>query len=359
MLVTRTRNNKKTEGGKKKMDLESAQVSSKKSNPFATQTGLELVNAAPEEYHGLVDDLLLEVGVSMLCGKPKTGKSTLSRQLAFCIAEGKQFLGKPVQCGDVLYLSLEGPKGVVQEHLKKLGITQARGTVHVVHEQMPLRGELGLGRLEDTIRSLPALKLVVVDPVSKLLRMADSDSYDEVTLALEKLERLAKDHSLHLLFTTHGKKRSTDDDGDSPIGSTGFRAGTDTNIFLSKRGAKRVLSTEQRWGIPLEATYLTNLDDTRSVQLASTVGDAEEMEREDKSRKIFKRIESEILDVLLGKQLTTGEIANSKDVVGKTTTIIRVLQQMAADGKVVQEQDGKATRYRLPSIPTEVLGVAA
>jgi hypothetical protein len=32
--------------------------------PFKTCTGLELANAAPETYHGLVDDLLLDVGVS-------------------------------------------------------------------------------------------------------------------------------------------------------------------------------------------------------------------------------------------------------------------------------------------------------
>src|SRR5438309_7979368 len=65
--------------------------------PFRTCTGLELANAAPETYHGLVDDLLLDVGVSMLCGKPKTGKSTLLRQLAFCVAESIPFLGKPTQ----------------------------------------------------------------------------------------------------------------------------------------------------------------------------------------------------------------------------------------------------------------------
>ena len=62
--------------------------------PFTTQTGLELANAAPEQYHGLVDDLLLEVGVSMLAAKPKTGKSTLLRQLAVAVAEGTEFFGK-------------------------------------------------------------------------------------------------------------------------------------------------------------------------------------------------------------------------------------------------------------------------
>jgi hypothetical protein len=115
--------------------------------PFKTCTGLELANAAPETYHGLVGELLLDVGVSMLCGKPKTGKSTLLRQLAFCVAESIPFLGKPTQCGDVLYLNLEGPKGVLQQHLKKLGVTEKRGVIHVVHQNMPYRGQTGLQQL--------------------------------------------------------------------------------------------------------------------------------------------------------------------------------------------------------------------
>jgi RecA-family ATPase len=241
--------------------------------PFKTSTGLQLVNSAPEIYHGLVDDLLIDVGVSMLCGKPKSGKSTLARQLAVSVAEGLPFLGKPTLCGDVLYLILEGPKGAVQQHLKKLGLTEKRGTVHVVHEQMPYRGELGLQKLELTIQALPKLRLVIIDPVSKLLRLADSDSYDEVTLGIEKLEQVAKKYSLHLNFETHGKKRGSDDIGDSPIGSTGFRGGTDTNIFLHKQGDQRIMSTEQRWGVSMEPTILLFDEERGSMVLGISVED--------------------------------------------------------------------------------------
>src|SRR5882762_1867422 len=88
--------------------------------PFKILSGLELMNTAPEKIPSLVDDLLLQVGVSMLSAKPKTGKSMLSRQLAVSVAEGRDFLNRPTLCGDVLYLMLEGPIGVTQQHLKKL-----------------------------------------------------------------------------------------------------------------------------------------------------------------------------------------------------------------------------------------------
>ncbi|MCU1240992.1 MAG: uncharacterized protein JWO71_1718 [Candidatus Acidoferrum typicum] len=327
-----------------------------KVQPFKTQTGLELANAAPEIYHGLVDDLLLDIGVSMLCGKPKTGKSTFARQLAVAVAEGTTFLGKPTICGDVLYLILEGPKGVVQQHLKKLGCTEKRGTVHVVHEQMPHRGELGLKRLEATLKTLPKVKLVIVDPVSKLLRLADSDSYDEVTVVIEKLEQIAKTYSLHLQFLTHGKKRGSDDVGDSPIGSTGFRGGTDTNIFLSKQGTQRIISTEQRWGISMEPTLLFFDEEREAMSLGSTVEDEEAARNEARERKTIERIEQEIIEALLVEvNPTQGELLAL--VTGKTALKLRVLQQLESSGKLKSESDGKARRYCI-AVPVEKGGAA-
>jgi hypothetical protein len=319
--------------------------------PFEMQTGLELANAAPEEYHGLVDDLLLEVGVSMLAAKPKTGKSTLLRQLAVAVAEGTEFFGKPTLAGDVLYLSLEGPKGVVQQHLKRLGCTEKRGTVHVVHEPMPLRGELGLHRLEATLKTLPKLKLVIVDPVGKLLRLADSDSYDLVTLAIEMLEQIAKKFEVHLMFSTHAKKRQTDDAGDSPIGSTGFRGGTDTNIFLHKTGAQRIISTEQRWGVALEPTVLLFDEERQAMSLGNTVEEEENAATQSRERSTAQRIEKEIWDTLcVEPNITQGDLL--KAVTGKNTAKLKVLQAMVDTGKVTPEQDGRATRYRAV-VPTE------
>ena len=73
--------------------------------PFKTRTGMEVISSSPDHYPSLVQDLLLEVGVSMLCAKPKTGKSTLSCQLAVCVAEGVDFLGNETMQGDVLILT--------------------------------------------------------------------------------------------------------------------------------------------------------------------------------------------------------------------------------------------------------------
>src|SRR5260221_4257246 len=48
-----------------------------------------------------------------------------------------------------------------------------------------------------SLKTLPKVKLVIVDPVSKLLRWTDSDSYDEVTVGIEMLER-SEEHTSEL-----------------------------------------------------------------------------------------------------------------------------------------------------------------
>jgi hypothetical protein len=323
--------------------------------PFKTRTGLEIISSSPETYPSLVQDMLLQVGVSMLCAKPKTGKSTFARQLSVWVAEGRDFLGKSTMQGDVLILNLEGPIGVLQQHLQKLGYTEKNGVIHIVHEQMPFRGEDGLKQLEATLKPLANARLVVVDPIAKFLRLADSDDYDEVSLGIEKLEQVAKKFNLHLMFLTHGKKRHTDDVGDSPIGSTGFRGGTDSNIFLNKQGVRRVISTEQRWGSAMEPTLLVFDEERQVMELGTSVEAEQNTRHEAKERETALRIQRDIIDALCATVCPTQQelLATVK---GKTTTKLAVLNQMLADGSVKEESEGRSRRYSAV-VPHEGVGV--
>src|SRR5437899_415632 len=121
------------------------------------------MNSVPEKRPSVVDDLLLEAGLSMIAGKPKSGKSTLARQLAVAVANGHTFLGHDTKQGRVLYLSLEGPMEVVGDHFKRMGYTEQRGKIHLVDERMGNRAE-GVKRLETTLACLPDCRLVIMDP---------------------------------------------------------------------------------------------------------------------------------------------------------------------------------------------------
>jgi hypothetical protein len=257
--------------------------------------------------------------------------------------------------GDVLILNLEGPIGVLQQHLQKLGYTEKNGVIHIVHEQMPFRGDDGLKQLDATLEPLPKIRLVIVDPIAKFLRLADSDSYDEVSLGIEKLEQVAKKFNLHLMFLTHGKKRQTDDVGDSPIGSTGFRGGTDSNIFLNKQGARRVISTEQRWGTAMEPTLLVFDAERQVMELGNSVEEEQNSRHEAKDRETVLRIKSDIMDALCGTSCPTQQELLVA-VKGKTTTILTVLNQLVGDGVVKEESEGRSRRYSVV-VPCEKVAV--
>jgi len=320
--------------------------------PFKIKNGFELASTAPPNIPSLVDGLLIEVGTSLLSADPKCGKSTLVRQLMVDIAEGRDFWGFPTLSGDSAYLYLEGPIGAVQQHFQKLGLTNQRGKIHVIDERMPDSRVFGLQRLAETVKDIPNLRLVVVDPLSKLLRLTNSDSSDDVTPAMELLEKFAKDHNLHVMALVHEKKRKGEDRHQNSMGSHAFRGASDTNISITKQGQERIFSTEQRWGKELEPTYLRFNQETQTSQLGSTVEAKEEEKRKGKENKTKERIEGEIRDALLKeKPSTTQELLDA--VTGKNETKLAVIDQMVSDGKIKAEKDGKAIRYRSVGISTE------
>ncbi len=319
--------------------------------PFAMKNGYELASTAPPTIPSLVDGLLIEVGTSLLSADPKCGKSSFARQLIVDVVEDRDFLGMPTLCGDAIYAYLEGPIGVVQQHFQKLGHTGRRGQIHVIDERMAAHPDFSLRRLTESIKKTTNLRLLVIDPLSKLLHLKDSSSQDEVVPAMELLEKFAKEHGIHVMALVHEKKRKNEQDRhQNSLGSVAFRGASDTNLCLTKHGKERILSTEQRWGVELESTFL-KWDEVRLMtSLAKTVATVEEEQRGKKDAKTLERITKEIKYALRDKDLVTGEIVEA--VTGKSATILDVLEQMAKSGQVIAAIEGKAHRYSLAPLPS-------
>jgi len=326
--------------------------------PFEVHDGFDISTSTPAVVPCLVDGLLLEVGTSMLSAKPKFGKSSLLRTLAVAVAEANPFLGFTIpEAGDVLYLNLEGPRGVLAQHFRKLGLSGTNGKIHIVDERMPFDGELGLKRFEETIRQHMPLKLVIVDPAAKLLRLLDSYEPNSVGLAIEHLETIAKKFNLHLMFSSHSKKKQTDDVGDGPMGSTSFRGGTDTNIFLVKDGNRRIISTEQRWGTEMEPCLLLQ-DESGASTLGSTAESIKESRIENKQTATKRRIRQDILTLLYQpKTLNPTKQELLKGVSGNDAQIADVVDEMVEAGDITETKDGRALRYSMVGIPLEEIQI--
>lgn len=324
-------------------------------SPFECEDAMTVIESEPEHVPSLVEDLLLKTGISILVGKPKVGKSSMARQLAVAVAEGRSFLGHNVISGDVLYFILEGPKGVVAQHFHKLGYTGTKGTIRIVHQMMPYEGELGLQKLEATLAANPKTVLVIIDPATKFLRLPDSDKNDIVSVAIEKLEAVAKKVGVHVQMLAHAKKKATDDVGDSLLGSTGFRAAADTNLFLVKVGNDRVLSTEQRWGTALEPTVVMYDAERGEMNLGKSVDEIQSAAEERKARKTRERIEADIIAVVAELHSPTHADVVSK-VKGNAMAKLEVLNSLVERKLLVKSgagTRGEPTCYSL-NVPEAV-----
>jgi len=290
---------------------------------------------------------ILPEGLTVLSGKPKTGKSYLVMEWALAIAQGGYAMGDPekrLKCkpGSVLYLALEGNERLLKERLRLLGRHFERETAAVTNLEIALRAKVldkgGYEQIENWIETHPDARVVIIDTYQKVkpLKKGNTDDYDAAVESLGRLQEMANEKHIAILIVHHNTKAKTDDDFDAILGTTGIRATTDTNIVLNRtRGGDdseiTVLSIESRQGIP-EGRYAYRFDeeDTPVIQL---LGDADEYS--------LSRERAEILEVLKEDPgMTPSQIA---EVLGKKN-VTPLLQKMRKAGQVIS----KKGKYELP-----------
>ena len=186
----------------------------------------------------VVEGLLQESGLSILAGRPKSGKSTLTRQLAKSIIRGEEFLGRKVKHGKVLYCALEESEYLLQKQFKNLGITADDNDVFKIHI-----GDMDLLKakepLTEYIREFdPAL--VVIDTLSLFAKFTDSNSYDEVDKKMTMIRDIARQTSAHIVLIHHTNKTS------DIMGSQGFLGSVDAALYFMEEGSQRYLKTAGR-----------------------------------------------------------------------------------------------------------------
>ena len=225
----------------------------------------DLIDAPAEEHQWLVDGLLSASGTSLITAKPKVGKSTLLRYLAFCVARGEPFLGRETRKGSVIYLAIEEKRGEVVARFSEMGCGHDdKIFIHV--GTAPAQAIQELGPLIDEIR--PAL--VIVDPMFKWVRVADASDYAKVSAALEPVIDLARSSGAHFALAHHSGKGERED-GDSVLGSTAIFGAVDTLLMLRKSGEQRTAKSTNRYGQDLEECVISLDKGTSVVTLQGTL----------------------------------------------------------------------------------------
>jgi len=284
----------------------------------------DLLNEPEEKIPWLVDQHLPSGGLSVIGGKPKAGKSVLSRCLALDVARGRPFLGFETTQGSVFYLGLEEKRAEVKKHFQAMGATP-EDPISVFIAPSPQDGLVQLQ--EATERERPAL--IIVDPIFKLVRVKDSNDYAEVSNALEPLLTMARRTGAHVLGVHHLGKGDRPDE-DSLLGSTAIFAAVDSAFFLKRLERYRTLASIQRYGEDLEETVLFMDPETKIISDGGTRKDTDE------------RLSGEaILEYLRTESEPVDEKTIQETVEGRKTIKVKALRILVDQEKVLKTGNGK------------------
>ena len=203
---------------------------------FETVTAAELQTKTFAPIKWIVPDLLPE-GLTLLCGKPKLGKSWMALDFGCAVALGASTLGKVCEAGPVLYLALEDNQRRLKKRLAKIHNRGAwPADLHLATES-PRLDAGGLLALRDWCDCHPNARLLILDTLAtvKPANTGRQSDYAADYAALRGLHALAGELGIAIVVVHHVRKAEADDPFDTVSGSTGLTGAADTTLILTKR----------------------------------------------------------------------------------------------------------------------------
>jgi hypothetical protein len=277
---------------------------------------------------------LLPVGLAILAGRPKVGKSWLALQIALAVASGGYALGQPVEQGPVLYLALEDPPRRLKERMLKQGWNSGLPADFLCLGDFEKQiGDLCNGGGERLARQIESegYRFVAIDTLSRSVS-GDQNDVAVMTRALAPIQATAHDHNCPVMMPDHHRKIT----GAGPdaitdiLGSTAKGAMADTIWGLyrerGKVGAKLLIT-----GRDVEEQTLA-LSWDREIRCWQSEGDADELE--------LTECRQEILDAL--EDLGKVGVLDIADAVGRGKgAVCKDLADLVNGGLVVKTGKGR------------------
>jgi archaellum biogenesis ATPase FlaH len=197
---------------------------------FSVLTAADILAHEDEAVGWVLDDYLPSGGLVILAGKPKEGKSTLTYELAMKVVKGQPFIGRSTSGGSVLILALEEHPRDVRMRLQALGLQESDKIFVRVESVNPTRATLA-ALCKFVVEN--GIKLVVIDTLSALWRVADENDASAVTAAIQPLLVLARESGACVLLIHHARK-SEGSYGDEIRGSGALFATVDVALILKR-----------------------------------------------------------------------------------------------------------------------------
>ena len=163
----------------------------------------QLMRDHPPVVSWVWEPFLAEGTLNLLVAFMKTGKSTLASALALAVAQGKPFLGFPVQAGGVLVLALEEHPRDVGRRFSAFG-WESGDPIWVQHRS--------LSNSAHTLKKIRAflashdIKLIMIDTLTQFWRVGDENSNADIVRQLSPLLDLARESGVAIVLVHHERK---------------------------------------------------------------------------------------------------------------------------------------------------------
>ena len=191
----------------------------------------ELLDRAPDFVEFLVHDLITSNELQIIAAPPRAGKSLLSLGLVEAVASGKEFLGRPTQQGDVIYVNCEDGDSKLKERVLAQG-WDANIPVHWLTEFNLSEWDKLLEVCEDI-----KPKLLVIDTLTSVRSDDTDENSSKVANLLKPLKQAAKRLNMAVILVHHTKKLNVQNL-------------TEVDVFDTMRGSG-VIRSESRGAIVL------------------------------------------------------------------------------------------------------------
>ncbi len=213
---------------------ESLKVHPKRSWRDHTITAAALQRLEFPEVKYVVPGLIPE-GLSMLCGRPKIGKSWAALEIAIAVASGGECFGnRKTEKGDVLYAALEDNPRRLQRRTDKIQspVSTAWPAGLTFTNTWRRLDKGGVTDIAEWIGGAEKARLVILDTLAGVKPVRTNAGYAEDYESLTALHRLANDIGIAVLVLHHTRKLDADDPLDTISGTLGLAGCADTALVF-------------------------------------------------------------------------------------------------------------------------------
>lgn len=193
--------------------------------------GTELLHQASADSNFIIDTLI-PIGVTLLGGAPKSGKTLLAMQLGMALSSGSPFLGLETKKVKALYLAIEDSQQSFHERYHQFNSDLNANCLFRF-------GQTTLEELEIILREHPDIGCVVIDTFA-LFRKNKEIQYQQEYEEIKQIRELALRFQCAMILIHHTKKSyNSKEPFNGFLGSSGLTAGVDAMIILERTSQQK------------------------------------------------------------------------------------------------------------------------